>query len=128
MNKELVNDILSLPFFEGKKVVHTENAFALHLGVDADSMMFLPTKPDDENQIPSYSMYCSLDGIIRMDRDSNSIRVVLPEDEDGKSVQKDFVLSTYNLEQHKQSGTVLSYDIVTVLHTINEIFAFHAGE
>ena len=127
MNEQLVQDILNLPFFEGKKVIHNSNHFSLHIGVDADTMLFLPAQTVDDDQIPSYSLYASLRGVIKMDRDNDRI-VVINEAKDGSVVEKPFKLSTYNLEQHKQSGSVLSYDVVTVLHAINEIIAFNSGE
>ncbi len=127
MNEQLVQDILSLPFFEGKKAIHNSNAFSLHIGVDEDTMLFLPASCTEDNQIPSYSIYASTRGVIKMDRDADRI-VIIFEAKDGATVEKPFKLSTYNLEKHKQSGSVLSYDIITVLHTINEIIAFNAGE
>lgn len=127
MNEQLVQDVLSLPFFEGKTVKHISNPFTLNIGVDSDTMLFLPAKTIDEEQIPSYSLYASLRGVIKMDRENDRV-VIIHEAKDGSVVEKPFKLSTYNLEQHKQSGSVLSYDIVTVLHAINEIIAFNTGE
>ena len=127
MNEQLVQDILNLPFFEGKNVKHISNPFSLHIGVDSDTMLFLPAQTVDEDQIPSYSLYASTRGVIKMDSDNDRI-VIIYDAKDGAVVEKPFKLSTYNLEQHKQSGSVLSYDIITVLHAINEIIAFNTGE
>lgn len=127
MNEQLVQDILNLPFFEGKTVKHISNPFTLHIGVDSDTMLFLPAQTVDDDQIPSYSLYASSRGVIKMDRDNDRV-VIIYNAKDDAVVEKPFKLSTYNLEQHKQSGSVLSYDVVTVLHAINEIIAFNSGE
>lgn len=127
MNEQLVNDILSLPFFEGKNVRHISNPFSYHFLVDEDVLLFLPSSLDDENRIPNHSLYGSISGVIRMDRDTDRL-VNIYTAKDDATVEKTYQLSTYNLEKHKQSGSVLSYDIVVVLHTINEIIAFNSGE
>lgn len=125
MNEQLINDIVSLPFFEGKTIIHNNNSFAINIGVDGDTMLFLLANSDDENNTPSYSLYCSIRGVIKMDREADILTVIYEDNRDKATVEKKFKLSTYNLEKHKQSGTVLSYDIVTVLHAINEIIAFN---
>lgn len=127
MNEQLLQDILSLPFFEGKNVRHVSNMFSYNLLVDDDMMVFLPSSPDEENNIPSHSQYCSKSNVIKMDRDADRL-VILYKAKDDATVEKTYQLSTYNLERHKKSGTVLSYDIVVVLHAINEIIAFNSGE
>lgn len=128
MNQDLANTIMSLPFFDGKKVTHNAESLAIHFRIDDDiNMMFLPALPGENKQSPAYSLYLSNDGVIKMDNDNDRI-VIIYEANDGATVEKSFTLSTYNLEKHKQSSSVLSYDIVTVLNAINEIIAFNAGE
>lgn len=128
MNEQLVQDILNLPFFEGKKVIHNAESLALHFRVDDDiNMMFLPCLPGENIKSPKYCLYTSVDGLIIMDHEKDILRNSRTSS-DGATVEKTYQLSTYNLEQHKQSGSVLSYDIITVLHAINEIIAFNTGE
>lgn len=128
MNDKLLNEILSLPFFEGKKVVHNAESLALHFRIDnAINMMFLPWLPGEKIKSPEYSLYTSLEGLIIMDHENDILRNSRTAS-DGATVDNTYQLSSYDLKKHKQSGAVLSYDVVTLLHTINEIIAKNAGE
>lgn len=128
MNEELVNEILSIPFFEGKKVVHNAESLALHFRIDdAINLMFLPCLPGENIKSPKYSLYTSLEGIIIMDHEKDILRNSRTAS-DGATVENTYQLSSYDLKKHKQSGAVLTYDVITLLHTINKIIAKNMGE
>ena len=117
MTEELKNAILSLPYFSGKNITLDSSLFMYHVKHDFYSFMFLIKPTDDGQKECCYSIFVSEEGIIKMD--INESKIILRNASD--DMDSTYDLTAYDSVVHCETGSVLPYEIVEVLHEMNKL-------
>lgn len=119
-----IEGIKNLPYFSSTDVDvnFSNNVLSIALNESTKFLVLLTPEDLDTDDCPDAFMtiYNSEDGIIVMDRVEKKIKIGNPDPLN--PLGRD--LDTYNKDVHTLTRTRIPYDVITVIHAINEIVDF----
>lgn len=119
-----IESIKNLPYFNGNEVEVNCSGDAIMIILNESTHILVLLTPDGfvrgNSTAPLFTIYSGTDGTLIMDRIQNNLKIGIPE----PFSTKDYVLNTYNKDVHEQSNSLVPYDVITVMHTINEMIEF----
>lgn len=117
MNEKLQAAISALPFFSGKEITFNTSLFMYHVKCEEENFMFLIKPTEDNSNTLCYSIFTSIDGIVKICAEENTIKI---SNFSIDSTEEKYDLPFYDKAFH-ESCSNLSFEIVEVLLEMSKL-------